>query len=294
MPDWRADIHARLAPLRLATPRESDIAEELAQHLEDRYTDLRSRGHSSEQALQFVRDELAGDALADALTATERPASHAPAALTGEPASGHLLADLWRDIRYGMRALRKAPGFTGGRHRSHSLSASALPRRCSRCSTRSSSGRCHSRSPNTCSGSTRPTTRRKAASARSPWRTSASCARMTGSSRRSRRTCRPAMASHSSSAIARSASSARSSVPISSRHSASAPSLEVCSTPAMTHRAHRHRSSSATASGRPGSEGIRPSSVRAAQHPGIAGHGHRRADAAERLVSPAVRSPISG
>jgi hypothetical protein len=115
VPDWRPDVHARLAPLHLSPRRESDIAEELAQHLEDRYTDLRARGHSEEDALRILRDELAGDALADALTATERPATSAGARagpVAGEHVSGHLLADLWRDVRYGIRALRNAPGFT--------------------------------------------------------------------------------------------------------------------------------------------------------------------------------------
>jgi predicted permease len=115
MPDWRADVHARLAPLGLSPRRESDIAEELAQHLEDRYSDLRARGHSEDDAHRTVRDELSGDVLVDALTVTERPAANAGplgGPLAGEHVSGHWLADVWRDIRYGIRAIRNAPGFT--------------------------------------------------------------------------------------------------------------------------------------------------------------------------------------
>jgi putative ABC transport system permease protein len=115
MPDWRPAIHERLAPLHLSPRRESDIAEELAQHLEDRYTDLRARGVPEDDALRTVRGELAGDALTsaltNALTATERSTS-GTRTLAGEHASGHLLADLWRDVRYGIRALRNAPGYT--------------------------------------------------------------------------------------------------------------------------------------------------------------------------------------
>jgi predicted permease len=111
MPDWRPAIHDRLKPLHLSPRRDSDITEELAQHLEDRYSDLRARGVSDDDALRTVRDELAGDSLTNALTATERSTSVTDT-LAGEHASGRLLADLWRDVRYGIRALRNAPGFT--------------------------------------------------------------------------------------------------------------------------------------------------------------------------------------
>ena len=37
MPDWKSHIRPRLASLRLSPVRESEIAEELAQHLEDRW-----------------------------------------------------------------------------------------------------------------------------------------------------------------------------------------------------------------------------------------------------------------
>ena len=36
MPDWKTEIMRRLAPLRLEPQREAEIAEELAEHLEDR------------------------------------------------------------------------------------------------------------------------------------------------------------------------------------------------------------------------------------------------------------------
>ena len=36
MPDWRAEIERRLSSLKLDSTRESDIIEELAQHVEDR------------------------------------------------------------------------------------------------------------------------------------------------------------------------------------------------------------------------------------------------------------------
>ena len=40
MPDWKPHIRSRLASLRLSSSRESEIIEELSQHLEDRWREL--------------------------------------------------------------------------------------------------------------------------------------------------------------------------------------------------------------------------------------------------------------
>jgi len=112
MPDWRAEIRTRLVPLRLSAEREAEITEELAQHLGDRYTDLRARGQSEDDTVRIVREELAGEALAKALGGIERRVRDLDPEPAGGPATGHLLADLWRDLRYGSRSLRHAPGFT--------------------------------------------------------------------------------------------------------------------------------------------------------------------------------------
>ena len=37
MPDWNTEVRRRLAGLKLKPTRESEIVEELSQHLEDRY-----------------------------------------------------------------------------------------------------------------------------------------------------------------------------------------------------------------------------------------------------------------
>ncbi len=110
MPDWRAEIRARLAPQELSAHRETEIVEEWAQHLEDRYADLRARGQSDHDALAATRAELAAEVFAD-LAGSSRVAD-AGAPLGGEPSSRHFSADLWRDIRFGARSLRRTPGFT--------------------------------------------------------------------------------------------------------------------------------------------------------------------------------------
>ena len=58
MPDWKRSVRERIAPLRLTATAESDLAEELAQHLEDRYRELRSGGASEEEAYRKAISEL--------------------------------------------------------------------------------------------------------------------------------------------------------------------------------------------------------------------------------------------
>ncbi|HEV7704450.1 MAG TPA: ABC transporter permease [Gemmatimonadaceae bacterium] len=111
MVDWSSEIRARLAPLALSPEREFEIAEELGQHLGDRYAELRAHGTSDIDAQRAVREELHRASLLDALASSGRAE---PAASSPAPGAqgGSLLASLWRDVRYGARSLRKAPGFT--------------------------------------------------------------------------------------------------------------------------------------------------------------------------------------
>jgi len=48
MSDWKAIVEERLAGLKLDTPRQAAIVDELAQHIEDRYEELRAGGTSEE------------------------------------------------------------------------------------------------------------------------------------------------------------------------------------------------------------------------------------------------------
>lgn len=112
MPEWSGEILARLAPLGLSAERELEIAEELAQHLDDRFAELRARGASDAHALHEVREELRHGALLESLARTERREPSGKSPPPGAPSRGSHLASLWRDVRYGARSLRKAPGFT--------------------------------------------------------------------------------------------------------------------------------------------------------------------------------------
>jgi len=109
--DWRAEIAERLASLRLAPEEEADLADELAQHLEDRFRELRVRGESEASARRAVLEELDGEGnLAAKLQDVVRRG--VPSAAIGTPARGSIAAQLRQDIRYATRTMRRAPGFT--------------------------------------------------------------------------------------------------------------------------------------------------------------------------------------
>ena len=55
MPDWNSALTSRLRPLSLTPAREREIIEELSQHLDDRYRELRSAGSPHDEARVGMR-----------------------------------------------------------------------------------------------------------------------------------------------------------------------------------------------------------------------------------------------
>jgi putative ABC transport system permease protein len=112
MPDLKSYIRPRLASLRLSPAREREIAEELAQHLEDRCQELIAKGATPEDAARTARTEFDGARL-EALLGTLRQAHwHEPP--PPGPAHAFSLDSVLIDLRHAIRALRATPSFTIG------------------------------------------------------------------------------------------------------------------------------------------------------------------------------------
>ena len=111
MPDWGEQVRLRLASLRLSPAREQEIVQELSQHLEDHWRELVAGGASEDEATRLALAEFReGNQLARHLAPLRQ--AQTPIPITPGVATGHVLRDVWLDLLYAARVLRKQPAFT--------------------------------------------------------------------------------------------------------------------------------------------------------------------------------------
>jgi macrolide transport system ATP-binding/permease protein len=111
MADWRRLVRGRLAELRLTPAAESELTEEVAQHLEDLHRDLQNGGASPGEAYARTVSELDDiNELRSGLDRSQRMAKH-DAVPVGDATSRTWISDLQRDLRYAGRTMRTNPVF---------------------------------------------------------------------------------------------------------------------------------------------------------------------------------------
>lgn len=107
--DWKPHIRPNLAALSLPAEREIEIVDELAQHLDDRWCELIARGTPEDEAVQLTLALLRDSMLTSSLATLRQ--SRQPAPMTPGVSTGHWAGDIWRDVRYAARLLRRHSGF---------------------------------------------------------------------------------------------------------------------------------------------------------------------------------------
>ncbi len=116
MPDFRAFVRGRVAPLALPPAREQKIVDEWAAELEDVYDALRAEGLDDEEAWHAVQRQVAdAGSLADQLL-DDAPVLRRLAGAAPRPAAARrrdrLTAGILRDVHASLRLLVKHPGFS--------------------------------------------------------------------------------------------------------------------------------------------------------------------------------------
>ncbi|HEX4566288.1 MAG TPA: permease prefix domain 1-containing protein [Vicinamibacterales bacterium] len=97
--------------LRLDAAPENEIVEELAQHLDDTYRELRGAGTSHDDAMRIAVEEIDDRGRLAPEMRPLKQSSYTPRPQPGAPGQ-RLLIDLWQDVRYASRTLAQSRAST--------------------------------------------------------------------------------------------------------------------------------------------------------------------------------------
>ena len=109
---WTHEVRTRLSPLRLSPTREAEIVDELSQHLDDQLSRAdRRRQRRPKKRTRLTLAEFRERQRAGAAHGAAAAGAGAAAASTPGAPTGHLLSDLWQDLRHAARVFSKQPAF---------------------------------------------------------------------------------------------------------------------------------------------------------------------------------------
>jgi predicted permease len=112
MPDWKKAVRERLAAAQLDPLSESDVVEELAQHLEDRYQELRANDIPDAEGERRVLAELENhDLLANGARLARRRMTLRPSVGIPPRRRGYM-AGFLHDLKIAFRNVRSKPAFS--------------------------------------------------------------------------------------------------------------------------------------------------------------------------------------
>jgi putative ABC transport system permease protein len=107
---WAGEVRSRLSPLRLSPTRETEIIQELTQHLDEHFRELIAEGQAPEDAERLTLAEFREGNLLAQYMAPLRQSQTPPPVTIGAP-TGHLLSDFGQDLRYAARVFVKQRAF---------------------------------------------------------------------------------------------------------------------------------------------------------------------------------------
>src|SRR6185437_4170032 len=111
MRNFKDIVRERIAPLHLQPAAEASLIEELTQHLEDKYAELRSGGATDKEARQKAAAELDDMYPLQKEFLKKQAMPGKEAVQIGDATRGNFMDDVRRDLRYAGRAMRKNPVF---------------------------------------------------------------------------------------------------------------------------------------------------------------------------------------
>src|SRR5262245_31445674 len=113
MRNWRSEVRRRLDGSDIAPGRLASIAEEVGQHFEQRYARLIAQGLPPGEAERVVLLELSDtDVVAREVRQIAHRTEPDATVFGGTRTPGRWLESVWQDVRYAVRTLGRAPGFT--------------------------------------------------------------------------------------------------------------------------------------------------------------------------------------